>query len=216
MTTVSFNQVHSRALRFWHWATFIVILLILFTVFTGKFYVNPWNTVPVVKHSLQKEGITLNDGQVFNAVKDLNTGVWKWHQRYGYVLAILFLFRILLEFFQPGEQRFFRRLKNAALLMKAKAGNKRPSHYLFVRIIYLLFYLLLATIVATGLTLSFFGNRMSNEDAHSFQELHGSCFYFLLLFVFIHVTGVLLAERKNYRNIISGMVHGGRENEINV
>lgn len=152
MQTVSFNQPHSRALRLWHWATFVIILLIFYTVFVAKFTVNPWSTAHVVKEGLKKEGISVSDQQAMAAVKNLDAGLWEWHERFGYVLAGLFLFRILLEFFQPRNERFFARIKASLKNIKAKSA----VHYFTVRILYLLFYGILGTIVVTGLLLAFY------------------------------------------------------------
>jgi Ni/Fe-hydrogenase 1 B-type cytochrome subunit len=210
MKAVSFNQLHSRSLRLWHWCTFVVVLLILYTVFTGKFYLNPWGTAPSIRRALLKEGVTISNSQAFNAVNDLSAGIWKWHQYYGYVLSFLFLFRIILEFFQPSEEKFFTRMRNSFFFMRSKEV-KGGGHYFIVRTVYLLFYFLLATIVTTGLTMSFLKNRFSEEGMHQVKQIHESCFYFLLLFTLMHITGVLLAERKRYKNIVSGMIHGAKQ-----
>ena len=207
MEAVSFVQPHSRALRIWHWSTFIVILLILYTVFTADFFINPRNMAPVVKESLQKQGVTLGDETVREVVSPLDAAVWEWHERFGYVLGILFAFRLVLELFQPKEERLLYRIKKAIALAKANR-NRQPVHYLVVHLTYLLFYVLLTTIVATGLLLAFGEGKLGRDTMHSVKEIHEVCYYLVLLFTFIHISGVLLAERKGYRNIVSGMLHG--------
>ena len=210
MPTVSFQQSHSRALRLWHWLTFLIILLIFYTVFVAKFTVNPWDTAPVVKQALQKQGITLTDEQARMAVGNLDEGVWNWHKRFGYVLAGLFVFRILLEFLQPRDERFFVRTKAALKTIKAKSS----LHYFIVRIIYLLFYGVLATVVVTGLLLTFYDGIWDRDRLHLITELHESCFYLVLFFAFVHVSGVLLAGRSGYRNIVSNMIHGSYRSSL--
>src|SRR6476469_8960801 len=33
---------YTRIIRVWHWGTFVILLAQLFTVFAGKFLLNPW------------------------------------------------------------------------------------------------------------------------------------------------------------------------------
>ena len=200
-------------MRLWHWSTFIIIVLSFYSVFVGKFFLNPFNTAGTIHDSLQHLGFQNNPDPSFPIAQALSKNIWDWHTRYGYVLTALFLFRIIIEGFQKGNQSFMQRIKSGFFLFRKNDYRKTAGHYLIVRFIYLLFYITLALVTGTGLWLAFHRHSSNMELAHSIKQIHESCFYFLFLFIIIHISGVIRAERKGYKNIVSNMINGGNEGE---
>lgn len=47
------------------------------------------------------------------------------------------------------------------------------------------------------------------ESAHDIKEVHELTYYAILIFVPLHIIGVIIAENRDERGIISDMVHGG-------
>lgn len=206
-----FYQKTSRALRVWHWTTLIVTGLLLYSVFVGKFFLNPFQNTPRIHDGL-KQLLTHNTPDPSYVIAEaLSENVWNWHIKYGYALIALFVFRLLIEFFRKPDERFFHKMKSAFSFAQEKETRKPATHFLVVRVIYLLFYLLLTTIIATGLWLSFNRHSPDVELVHSVKEVHESCFYFLLVFILIHSIGVIRAERRGYKNIVSNMINGGKD-----
>src|SRR6476646_146595 len=113
MKQVSLREPRSRALRFWHWGSFVIVSLMLFTVFTGKFFVNPYGNSRVIHQALLNAGATVTEGQAAQAAERISAKVWALHTKFGYVLAGLFVFRILIEVLQSRRQRFFPALVDA-------------------------------------------------------------------------------------------------------
>jgi Ni/Fe-hydrogenase 1 B-type cytochrome subunit len=206
-----FYRRPSRALRLWHWITLIITGLLLYTVFVGKFFLNPFGNATLIHDRLHQLGFHNSPDPSYNIAEALSERIWSWHIKYGYVLTGLFLFRIIIELFQKREEQFFYKMKIAFSFSRKNESRKAALHLLVVRAAYILFYLVLTTIIATGLWLSF--NRQSSdvELVHTVKEVHESCFYFLLLFIFIHLAGVIQAERKNYRGIVSDMINGAKD-----
>jgi cytochrome b len=198
-------------MRLGHWATFLITFLLLLTILVSKTFLG-WSHVNNVLHEgLKKEGIVLGPRQTFNTANLLMERVWDWHMWLGYVLSFLFLFRAVIEFFQPNGTSLTARIKNAALFLKQRTDIKATSHYLVVKLIYLFFYGLLAAIVITGLWLAFNRDTASPEEVHSIKEIHDKCFLLMLGFILIHLAGVIRAERKSRQNLVSAMIHGGGE-----
>ena len=104
---------YSPSLRLWHWANMIVITGSLLTVLLNSTILKGRNDAPVIKSALQKAGAVVTDAQVKSATHDLSDKVWDIHVYFGYGLAALFLFRIILEFFQLADQKFIWKLKKA-------------------------------------------------------------------------------------------------------
>ena len=204
---------NSAPLRLWHWLNTIVISGSLITVLINSTIMDQRGTSGLVKDELQKAGATVSNDQARSVAHALSDSVWDVHKYFGYCLAGLLLFRLLLEFFQLADQKFIRRLKSAYVQFNTIKKNRQEAlHDLTVKIIYAVFYVLLINQVITGLFLAF-------EDAmapfksirHSVKDVHGFCMYLILAFIAVHIAGVFLAERKDSKGIVSDMINGGRE-----
>ncbi|MDB4904717.1 MAG: Ni,Fe-hydrogenase cytochrome b subunit [Mucilaginibacter sp.] len=205
---------YSTPLRLWHWASMIAISGSLITVWINSTITDDHKTPSFFKDELQKAGANVSMDQASSVAHALNDQVWAVHIYFGYGLAALFLFRLILEFFQLADQKFIRKMKSAYTQYKIIKENRQTAlHELTVKIIYSVFYTLLLIMVLTGLFLAF-------EDAmapfksirNSVRNLHGFCMYLVLAFIVVHLAGVFLAEiRKDSKGIVSDMINGGGE-----
>lgn len=212
MKQVSLREPRSKALRFWHWSSFIIVCLMLFTVFTGKFFVNPYGNTRVIHEALQTAGASVSEAQAGAAAERISAKLWSLHTKFGYVLAGLFVFRILIEVLQSRRQRFFPALGNAIRQLN-EPNRGEAKHYLLVKSVYLVFYGILGTIVWTGLWMAF-NLELKQKDGerfHATKEIHEQCFFLLLAFIVVHLAGVIIAERRQNKGIVSGMIHGDKE-----
>ena len=204
---------YSSPLRLWHWVNMIVISGSLLTVLINSTILDWGRAVPVVKDGLKESGLTVTDDQARSAVHSLGDSVWAIHIYFGYCLAGLLVFRLVLEFFQLTDQRFIRKIKTAYHQFQTiKKERELARHELTVKIIYGIFYLLLLIMVVTGLTLTFEDVVFLKPFRHPVREVHGFCMYLILGFIVIHLAGVFLAERKDSKGIVSDMINGGNEN----
>ncbi len=206
------TKKNSAALRSWHWANLIIITGLLTTVLINSTILDDHSNQSFLKTELQKSGTVLNENQARSLAHAQSDEVWGIHIYFGYFLAALFVFRLVMEFFQPKEQQFFRRLKEVyRQYFVLKQNTYLAKHDLAVKITYAGFYLLLTIMVVTGLSLAF-------EDAlsflkpirHSIKQVHGFCMYLVLAFIAVHLAGVFLAERDKSPGIVSDMINGGK------
>jgi cytochrome b len=124
-------------------------------------------------------------------------------------LGILFIFRIGLEFFQPRDEQMTTKFRRAWL--QNRNGHRLARNFLIANLIYLLFYILLGTMAGTGTWMAFHKQPQYFETFHAVKQIHENCLLLLLLFIIIHLAGVIRFERKNRSNLISAMVHGGNK-----
>jgi cytochrome b len=215
MQPVSFQRTYSKTIRLWHWSSFIIVSLLLITVVIGKFFLNDFSNGFVIKEQLEKQGITINMQQAFAASSSLCQRVWKVHIFLGYVLTSLFAFRLLIEFFRPHTQKISFRLNQAWKELRESHQKRSAVHSLFVQVLYIVFYLLTAVMIGTGLWIALHdssdASRELTDQIHQMKELHQQCFFGLLVFIFIHLAGVIRKERKEHQNLVSAMIHGGRK-----
>ncbi|MCC8425626.1 cytochrome b/b6 domain-containing protein [Mucilaginibacter sp. UR6-11] len=204
---------YSFSLRLWHWLNAIVITGSLLTVLINSTLLDRKTNAPFIKETLQKSGAVVTDDQANSVSHDLGDQVWAIHTYFGYALAALLLFRIILEFFQVADQKLMGIIKHAYHQYNTTKKNRELArHEMVVKTLYAIFYLLLVIMATTGLFLAFedfFAPYKSIR--HSVKEVHGFTMYLIIGFIVIHILGVLLAERKDSKGIISDMINGGGE-----
>lgn len=210
-----FNERHTITLRLWHWLTFLIVAILIFTVLVSDTFLDGQHTKAVVTYAAQRKGAALTNDQAREIVISLRATIWKWHNYFGYVLVGLYILRLLIEFFQPKDQRFVFKFKKGMKAASDSSDKKSGRHYLLVKILYAFFYLLLTGIAVTGLWLAFYKDdpAVSNETFDEIKELHENGYNMLLVFLFLHLAGVIRAEFGKDKNIISRMINGGNKNE---
>jgi Ni/Fe-hydrogenase 1 B-type cytochrome subunit len=202
---------YSSSLRLWHWLNMIVISGSLITVLINSTITDKHAITNLVKTRIQQTKGVDNDlsRSVAGALEDK---VWAIHIYFGYCLAGLLFFRLILEFFQLADQKFIRNLKNALVQYKAiKKDRQDALHEFTVKIIYALFYCLLIIMAVTGLSLVFDDDvPVLKSIHHPVKSVHGFCMYLILAFIIVHIAGLFLAERKkDSKGIVSDMINGG-------
>jgi Ni/Fe-hydrogenase 1 B-type cytochrome subunit len=202
---------YSANLRLWHWLNMIVISGSLITVLINSTITDKHAITALVKVRIQ-ETKGVDNGLSKMVAGALEDKVWAIHTYFGYCLAALLLFRLILEFFQLTDQKFIRRLKSALTQFKAKKKERQEAlHELTVKIIYAFFYCLLIIMAVTGLSLAFDDDVPALRSIHHpVKSVHGFCMYLILAFIIVHIAGVFLAERKkDGKGIVSDMINGG-------
>ena len=204
---------YSAPLRFWHWANLLVISGSLGTVLINSTILDDGSTASFMQSHYQEAGVQLTNDQTKKVAHALSDSVWAIHIYFGYVLAGLLLFRLILEFFQVADQKLIRKIKVAYnQYYVIKKERELALHELVVKSIYAVFYIVLIMMAITGLFLAF-------EDffepykaiRHTVKDVHNFGMYTILTFIVVHLAGVFLAERKDSKGITSDMINGGRE-----
>jgi Ni/Fe-hydrogenase 1 B-type cytochrome subunit len=208
METITFYTPYSRGLRLWHWSSFIITCFLLLTILVSKSFLNWVFVNNIIYEGMAREGIHLHPGQTVGTAGLLRERIWSWHTYLGYILSLLFMLRIVLECFQRRDQGMAEKIRMA--WVQKRNDNGLARHYLMVRLIYLIFYILLGIMAGTGIWMAFHKQPGYIEIFHSVKEIHENCFLLLLIFIVIHLAGVIRFERKHCSNLISAMVHGGK------
>jgi len=190
-------KTHSAMIRLWHWSNTLIITGSLVTV--------------LINSTLFEDKLLRSTVESRSLLETLEDKVWGLHIYFGYALAALFLFRIILEFFQRPKQKFFHKFKVAYqdyFILKHQRQMARRE--LAVKVAYIIFYVLIAILVISGLTMAFEDEiGLQRSFAHSVKEFHGFCMYLIIAFIGVHLAGVIMAERKQSKGIVSDMINGG-------
>ncbi|SDE19758.1 cytochrome b/b6 domain-containing protein [Pedobacter soli] len=201
---------YARSTRVWHWLNLLIICGSLGTVLVNSLLFDHAQRT-FVRSELANAGANVSDKQAAAVLHGLEDQVWAFHIYFGYALTVLFLFRLIAEFFLSAEQRIFPKLKRAYQnFWVLKKYRITARHELLVKGLYLVFYFLLLIMTLTGLLLAFQEQTGLSKDVnHSIKEFHGFSMYLILGFILLHIAGVILAERKDEKGMVSDMIGGG-------
>lgn len=210
--TSPFQQTHSLPLRIWHWLTFLFITGSIVTVIVNSTVLSPRDNVKLVQEQLQRKGITVNEEQAFAVSHEYEDKMWDVHKLIGYGLAFLLLARIVIEFTQPKEEKLTYKMKKIQELRALNDSNlPEYNHYLWVRIAYTIFFIILLCMATTGLGLAFGRELGFTREIHgAIKEVHEIMQYCMYAFVVIHLVGVVVAENGKLKGIVSGMINGNK------
>ena len=180
--------------RIWHWLNAIVVLGLLGTVFLRKTFLSWRTNSEILINKLLEMEIEITLTQAKTLAKSVRAGMWEWHIILGYALAFLLIYRIFLYFKDTSRKEPF-----SSLTLHKKA----------VHSLYYLVYTTLFFMAISGLTIHFYQElQITKEMAHDIKEIHELVFNILMIFVPIHIAGVVIAENSDEKGLISSMING--------
>lgn len=183
--------------RIWHWVHATVILGLLGTVFLRKTFLSWRTNSELLTQKLSEINIEVTSDQAKTLATAIRAPMWEWHIILGYVFAALLLWRLLLFFTQSGKTNY-------------QSYKEKTIHKKMVTISYIAFYAILLFMAVTGLAIQFYEElSLTKDTAHDIKELHELVYNGVLIFVPLHIIGVIIAESRDEQGIISDMVHGG-------
>ena len=183
--------------RLWHWINATVILGLLGTVFLRKTFLSWRTNSELLTQKLSEINLEVTEAQAKVLAKAIRAPMWEWHIILGYALTALLIWRIALFFTKSGKQNY----QN----LKAESFHKK-----MVKVGYIGIYAILAFMAISGLIIHFYEELgLLKDTAHDIKEIHELVFNAILIFVPLHIIGVIIAENRDEKDIISDMINGG-------
>jgi len=175
----------------------LLFLGLLGTVFLRKTFLSWRTNSELLTQKLSEIDLSVTEAQAKVLAKAIRAPMWEWHIILGYALAALLLWRIVLFFTQSGKQNY-QNLKEESL------------HKKMVKLGYIGIYTILAFMAISGLVIHFYEELgLLKDTAHDIKEIHELVFNAILIFVPLHILGVIIAENQDEKGIISDMINGG-------
>jgi cytochrome b561 len=185
---------YSVSFRIWHWLNAFVIFGLLATVGLRKTFLSWRTNSEIIIDKLFDFDIEITEQQAKILAKAIRAGMWDWHIILGYALMFLIIFRVYLYFCNATNKPAFSSL---------------DLHKKGVQILYYIFYITLFFMTISGFFLEFYKELgVSKTFAHDIKELHELVFYFIMFFSASHIVGVVIAEIKDEKGLISNMISG--------
>ncbi|MDY0123008.1 cytochrome b/b6 domain-containing protein [Sulfurimonas sp.] len=185
---------YTAIFRVWHWLNAIVILGLVGTVLLRKGFLSWRTNSEIIMTKLSDMGVEIFKEDAVAIAKAIRAPMWEWHIILGYALAFLVVYRIALFFFDKSQKEDF------ASLDLHKKGVKVSYYILYAVIIFM--------------TISGFAMYLKEELAladatvKSIKELHELVYNYFLIFIPLHIAGVVVADIREEHGLISTMING--------
>lgn len=211
MLKYSFKKYQPLGLRLWHWLNAAVITGLLATVLLRKTLLSWRANSALIQEKLNAAGTTITPELAKEIAVAIRDPLWTLHVYLGFALAALLIGRFLVSVFVEKKGVNFKIFTDPFRMKGLQPAEKRKVlHFNFVKIGYVAFYAVTLLMVVTGLMLNFRTDlNLSKDLAGTTKEIHEFMMWFFVLFIGGHVIGVVIAENKNDRGLVSDMIHGG-------
>lgn len=185
---------YSLIFRIMHWAIAICMFGLLFTIFLRLNWMNKNHMANILLDELGTLNIQLSEDDAINVAKKIRKPMWQWHIWLGYAMIGLYLLRMIFAAFK--KMAFLNPFE------KGLTGKQKFQAWLYVS-----FYLFIGATLFTGFMI------VNGPDSlhETMEEIHVLSLYYILGFVFIHISGIILAELTSDKGIISKIVSGNKK-----
>ncbi len=186
---------YSSKFRIWHWLFAFSILGVSVTVLLRETYLNSYDMADSLKEEILSLGVNLELEQARDISHILTGGFWDWHIYFGYAFAFFLLVRIGML------------IKNGFDYPKDTSIHKKLvySSYKFL-------YLILFVLASCGIVLHLGELNSIDEDSlWIFEEIHGIFGYIIMIFIPLHIIGVVVSDIKEDKGLISRIISGSKK-----
>lgn len=183
--------------RIWHWLNAIVVLGLLGTVFLRKTFLSYKANAEIIMAKLADLGNEIQLEDAKSIARSIRNVMWEWHLFLGYALAFLLLYRVVLFFIDKSQRDPF------ASLSLHKKGVKALYYILYATLFFM-------TITGFAIYLQQ-ALGLGESTVKLLKESHEAVFIFIMIFVPLHVGGVVVADIKEEHGLISTMINGKKK-----
>lgn len=184
---------YSKSIIIWHWLNAIAVSGLLGTFFLRKTFLSWRTNASLITEKLSSFGIEVTADQAASIAKAIRAPMWEWHIIFGVMLALLLFVRMLILWNEKGFGY----------------DDQDSMHMRMVHWGYRIFYLILIFMAVSGVLLTWYESfGLSKELAHTIKEQHELIAWTVVVFVPLHIIGVVVAEHQGQKNIISRMISG--------
>jgi Ni/Fe-hydrogenase 1 B-type cytochrome subunit len=200
-----FKAPRPTAIRVWHWLVFLFFLMSITTVIFGSTLFKTKPNVAMVQEQVTQKGGILTEKQAWGVAHEYSDKLWMLHKYLGYGLALLLLWRMIIEFQLSKEKKLFTRIRAAA---QYPGNSPEKQHYKMVQYLYLFFYGIFLLMALTGLVLAYEDLDFLRPVHEAAEEIHGLAQYGMYGFIIFHIIGVIRADLGAYSGLVSSMING--------
>ena len=183
--------------RLLHWAIAFTVLFLLLTILLRMGWMNKDNIGKIVQASLKVSGQAISLEQAQQIGKDVRRPMWNYHILAGYVLIGLYLIRAGLTAIN-------------GIAFKNPFSGETSGKEKFRSWLYIIFYFLLAVSLFTGLMVV----NGPKDLKEGMEWIHVKSLYYVVVFIIVHILGVVIADAGAEKGVISRMITGSKSKDF--
>lgn len=185
---------YSFGFRLWHWLNAVVILGLLGTVFLRKTFLSWRTNSEIIMTKLSNLGVDVFKEDAVTIAKAIRGEMWQWHLTLGYALLFLLVLRMALYLFDKSKKERF---------------DSLSFHKKAVKISYYIVYTAIFFITLSGFAAYLHESlELSQEMTKQIKEFHELIYNVILIFVPLHIIGVIVADMHDEHGLVSTMING--------
>jgi len=183
--------------RLWHWLHAFVVLGLMGTILLRKTFLSWRTNSELIIQNLSDINIIVSAGQAKDLAKAIRAPMWEWHIILGYALTALVIWRIVLFFTESGSKKY-------------KSFSGESLHKKLVVFSYIGIYAIILFMTISGQVLNFKSELGLDKGlAGDIKDIHEFVFFYgVLVFVPLHILGVIYAEVTSESGLVSNMING--------
>jgi len=183
--------------RVWHWLNATVVLGLISTVLLRWTFLSKHTNSDILIEKLLSFGITITQDQGVLLAKAIRAEMWEWHIYFAYAFLGLIIFRVYLYFKDSSQRTIFSNL---------------DIHHKAVRISYYILYSTFFIMLLSGFFIFLYKELgVSKDFAHDIKEIHEFIYYYIAIFIPLHIAGVFFADATQENGLVSSMINGKHE-----
>ena len=184
---------YTLAFRIWHWLNAIVILGLISTVLLRWTFLSKHTNSDILVEKLLNFGIYITPDQGVILAKAIRSPMWEWHIYFAYAFLGLVIFRIYLYFDTS----------------KRVAFSDLDIHHKAIRSSYYVLYTTFFIMLLSGFFIFLYKELgVSKDFAHDIKEIHEFVYYYIAIFIPLHIVGVFMADATDENGLVSSMING--------
>ncbi len=177
---------HTFIDRLLHWTLALGITFILLTVFLRLNWMEKNHVASLLTDGLSNIDVEITREQAIKIAKQIRKPMFDWHLIMGYIVTGIFILRIIYT------------------SVKKNLYDPKTTTEKFQLWVYRGFYILLGFTLISGLLIKF-GPDFIHDLA---EEIHKLTLFYMIPFLIVHFTGIILAEFGSKKGIVSKMISG--------
>ena len=185
---------YSLGFRIWHWLNAAVVLGLVATVLLRWTFLSKHTNADILVDKLLSFGVSITHDQGVLLAKAVRAQMWEWHIILAYAFLGLVLFRVYLYFKDSSPQVAF---------------SKLDGHHKAIRASYYVLYTTFFIMLLTGFFIYLYKDLgISKDFTHDIKEIHELIYYYIAIFIPLHLAGVFFADATEENGLVSSMING--------
>ena len=181
---------YTKLHRSLHWIIALSMIALFATGFMRMFWIERDFISSVLGTELPD--LELTKTQLRAITKNIREPMWKWHEIFAKVMFVAFTARVIYMF-------------RKGIKFPNPLNNTLPVKERFQGLTYVLFYVLVAVSITTGICIEY---HLLDQWHDAIEETHKLGAYWFPAFAILHFGGLAISEISDKKRVIGKMIYG--------